>query len=194
MDHLEQLFKEADVAILYLYCDYKDKHNQTDRNLLASLAKQSVLQQADISQEATALYSQCRRGQKSLSLENYVALLKSSMKYFRRTFIVIDALDEHLTLDENEPSTHIPLLYHLYSLQKEMPQRCTMLITSRESDFIRNELHNNTRLEIRAKDEDIQAYVNSRIHNNFAFAENVKANTDLANAIAKKVVEKAQGM
>lgn len=194
MNHLEQLFNETDVAILYLYCDYKDRHNQTDRNMLASLAKQSVLQQADISQKATAFYSQCHRGQRPLSLENYVALLKSSMNYFRRTFIVIDALDEYLTPDENEHGTHIPLLYHLYSLQQEMPRRCTMLITSRESDFIRNELHDNTRLEIRAKDEDIRAYVNSRIHNNFPFAQNVKTNTDLADEIAKKVVEKAQGM
>lgn len=182
--------------MLYLYCDYKDKYNQTDRNLLASLAKQSILrqlQQADLPPETKDLYTRFRHGQ-TLSLQDCVALLKSSMNHFSRNFIVIDALDEHLTSHEYEYDGRISLLRCLYELQQEMPGRCTMLITSREMDSFPNELYDLKRLDIRAKDEDIQAYVTSCIHNDFPFARSVTANPDLADEIVKSVVEKAQGM
>ncbi len=194
MNHLERFFSQDNVAVLYIYCDYKDKDNQTDRNLLASLAKQSILQQPGLPQEIKNLHSRCSHGRASLSLKDWVVLLKSSISCFRRSFIIIDALDEYLTSKEKDYDTQISLLCHLYDLQQEMPRKCRMLITSRELDSFPNELYDIKKLEIRATNEDIRAYVTSRIHSTFRFAKSITANPYLAKEIAEGVVKKAQGM
>jgi hypothetical protein len=193
--HLQQIFDGDQVAVLYVYCDYKDKDNQTDPKLFANLAKQSILQQAKLPTEANALYCQCKRGEISPSPKQCLDLLEASMNYFRRIFIVIDALDEHLT-SEDEYSPEIPILAQLHEIQRRVPGRCSMFFTSREMDTIQNNLHQITRLDIRAHEDDIRSYVNSRIYDDkkFIFAEKIRHDPALAEQIVDKVVEKAQGM
>jgi Cdc6-like AAA superfamily ATPase len=194
--HLEQLFCQDDVAVLYIYYDYKDHFNQTDQKLFASLAKQSVSQHRDLPDDAKRLYSACKRGETSPSCEQCLELLASSITHFRRTFIVLDALDEHLSTGENGYSPQIPILYELNKVQREVPEGCTMLITSREIYSIQEQLCDFTRLDIRANDEDIRSYVNSRIQDDqkFRFAKEIRADPDLAEEMVRKLAEKAQGM
>ncbi len=184
------------MAILYLYCDYKDQVNQTDRNLLASLAKQSLLQQTSLSPEAEILYSPSQRRETPPSLRQCADLLIHSIASFDRTFIVLDALDEHLTSGQSGYSPHIPLLSELNNIQREAPGRCTMLITSREIYSIQEQLQNATRLDIRAADGDIRSYLDARIRNDqgFRFASQMRADPDLASKIVDEMVLKAQGM
>lgn len=183
------------MAVLFVYCDYKDQRNQTDRNLFASLAKQAVLQQGSLFAEAEALYCQCKRGEIPPSSQQCLDLLMSSMKHFRRTFIVIDAVDEHLTHQDDVFNTEIPLVCELDTIQQRIPEYCTMFLTSREIDLVPKQLHNYTRLDIRAHDEDIESYIHMQIHEeNFRFANEIRKNIDLAREVVEKLVEKAQGM
>ena len=116
------------------------------------------------------------------------------MHHFRRTFIVIDALDEHLSIDDGEHITEVTLLARLLDIQRQTARRLTMLITSRELDAIGNQLLDRTRLEIRANDDDVRAYVSSRINNNSPFAEKVRRDAEFAEAIVEGVVRKARGV
>jgi hypothetical protein len=196
VNHLQHFFAQDNVAIIYVYCDYKDQTNQTDRNMFASLAKQSILQQTTLPPVARTLYSQCKNGEASPSSQQSLDLLRSSMDEFRRTFIVLDALDEHLPSGEAEYSPHIPLLYELHNMQRRVPGRCTMLITSRVIDSIQEQMDDSIRLDIKANDEDIRSFVSSRIYDDkkFTFAKEVKARSSLAHEIVERLVEKAQGM
>jgi hypothetical protein len=194
--HLQQVFDQDNVAVLYVYCDYKDSVNQTDRNLFASLAKQSILQQRDLPTEAKTLFSRCKNVEISPSSEQCLDLLKFSVKHFRRTFVVLDALDELLPFEDDGYSPQIPLLSELNNIQQEVPGRLALFITSREIYSIKEQLHDTTRLDIRANDRDVRSYVRSRIcdEKKFAFASQIRANLDISNEIEEKVVEKAQGM
>jgi hypothetical protein len=196
IDHLQQVFGEHDIAILYIYCDYKDKTNQQDRNLFANLAKQSILQQTKLSNEALALYSHFQKGETSPSAEQCLDLLKVSMTRFRRTFIVIDALDEHLSTEEYGYSPEIPLLSKLITFQHDSGTRCAICVTSRGIDAIQEELHGSTRIDIRAHDEDIRSYLNSRVRDvkKFRFARELQTDPVNAEKIVNGLVGKAQGM
>ncbi|KAF7507610.1 hypothetical protein GJ744_010280 [Endocarpon pusillum] len=196
VDHLQQLFAQDNVAVLYIYCDYKDQVNQTDRNLFASLAKQSISQRSDLPFEAKALYSDCQEGNTSPSSEQCLNLLKSSIDHYRRTFIVLDALDEHLPSDEDNYSPENSLLSELKDIQQQKLGRCSFFMTSREIHSIQEQLQDWTRLDIRAKESDIRSFVKSRICDDkkFTFAGEVRADPGLAKEIIENVVEKAQGM
>ena len=90
----------------------------------------------------------------------------------------------------------IPLLYELVNIQQKESSRCTVFITCRDVPSIRDQLHDRTRLDIRANNDDIRLFVRSRIFDDrrFRFAKEVQASPDLANHIVEKLVEKAQGM
>lgn len=184
------------MAVLYIYCDYKDQIHQTDRNLFASLAQQSILQQKDLPSEAKDLFACCKRSKTSPSSEQCLHLLNSSLNYFRRTFIVLDALDELRASDEDGFSPQIPLLHELSKVQEKVPRRCTMFITSREMYSIQEQFPNKIRLDIGAKDADIRSYVGSYIcdERKFAFASQCRDDSVFATEIVEKLVEKAQGM
>lgn len=196
MHHLQQVFADDNVAVLYVYCDYKDQANQTDRNLFANLAKQSILQQADLPAEAKVLCDSCAGGESSPSSMQCLDLLVSSMASFRRTFIILDAVDEHLPSGNDEYNPDIPLLRELSSIQQKISGRCTIFITSREILSIQEQLQDRIRLDIRAHEEDIKSYVNSRIYDDkkFTFAKEIRTDSALANEIVEKMVAKAQGM
>jgi hypothetical protein len=194
--HLQQVFAHDNVAVLYLYCDYKDQANQTDRTLFANLAKQSILQQVDLPAEAKVLYDSCTSGERGPSSEQCLDLLVSSMGSFRRTFIILDAVDEHLPSRKDEYTPDIPLLRELKSIQKKVSGRCTIFITSREILSIQEQLQDLIRLDIWACEEDIKAYVTSRIFDDkkFTFAKDIRTDSALADEIVEKMVAKAQGM
>ena len=118
------------------------------------------------------------------------------MMHFRRAYIILDALDEHIPLGDDGFSPQIPLLRELINIQYKIPGRCTIFITSREIYSIQEQLPNRVRLDIRAQDEDVRVYVASRVYDDakFTFASECRADPGLANEIVEKVVEKAQGM
>ena len=198
IESLQQMFVGEDVSISFAYCDYKDRTNQTTVNLISSLVKQIVSQQKDMPAEVVNLYSAHGHGQSSLSLENHLSLLSSFPNSFRRSFILIDALDEHFTNEDEENVLQLPLLQELLKLQKHWSasKGYTLFFTSRENHVIREQLAGSGRLDIRAADADIESYIRSRIANpsQFRFANKIQEDAKLANSIVERLIEKAQGM
>ena len=196
IEHLQQVFTENDVSISYIYCDYNDRKTQTTVNLISSLVKQIVLQRKDMPREVIELYT--GKGQSSLSLEDLTRLLSSFSSHFRRSFILVDALDEHFINDDEESVMQLTLLDSLLNLQKRgnSSRDYTLFFTSREFPLIHRRLAGCVRLDIRATDSDVESYLRSRIYDptRFPFAGKVQDDANLGNLIVSKLVEKAQGM
>ena len=158
-----------------------------------------VSQQNDMPEEVVNLYAAHGYGQRSLSLAEYLSLLSSFPKSFRRSFILVDALDEHFTNGKEKDNVlQLNLLDELLELQKQWSgcKRYTLFFTSRENDVIRERLAGSVRIDIRAANSDVESYVRSRIANprQFSFARQIRGDTKLTNTIINRVTEKAQGM
>ena len=192
------MFVGENVSVSFAYCDYKDRTNQTTIKLISSLTKQIILQQKDMPEEVVSLYSVHGHGQSSLSLAEYLSLLSSFADSFRRSFILIDALDENFTNEDEEDVLQLPLLAELLKLQKQRraSNGYTLFFTSRENHVIQEQLAGASRLNIRAADSDIESYIRSRIANSsqFRFANKIQGDAELANTIVERLIEKAQGM
>lgn len=94
VDHLQKEFENQDIGILYLYCNYRRKLEQTVLNLLGSLIQQMAQQRAGISPELEALYEKHVDRKSKPDLDEMVAILRSEAARFSKVFIVVDALDE----------------------------------------------------------------------------------------------------
>ena len=186
------------MSISYIYCDYKDRKTQTVVNLISSLVKQIVLQQADLPREVKDLFAAHNNGQSPMSLDVYSKLLASLSSYFRRSFIVVDALDEHMISDDAEKLMQMNVLDILLDVQDKGngASGYTLLFTSRSIGLIQDRLAKYARIEISAADSDIELYLRSRIRESskFRFPVKVRDDANFIDQIVSTLVEKARGM
>lgn len=157
-----------------------------------------VLQHKGMPEEVVKRYSAHERDQSSLSLAEYLKLLSSFPDSFQRSFILIDALDEIFTNEDEEDVLQFPLLEELLGLQKQRSATngYSLFFTSRENHVIQEHLAGARRLNITAADSDIESYIRSRIANSsqFRFANKIQKDAELANTIVERLIEKARGM
>ena len=189
------MFDNEHVSISYTYCDYKDRKKQTATNLLGSLVKQMVLQKEEMPAQVTKLHAECK-GQ--LSLRDYASLLSSLSTDSKRSFILVDALDEHFANENDEDVLEMNFLDELLQLQHRgngLPGY-SIFLTSRENPVLQERLGGCVRAEIYAADRDIQMYLRSRIydHTKFRFASKMREDSQLAEDIVESLSRKAQGM
>src|SRR5438046_1366183 len=81
-----------DAAIAYIYCSYREQHNQTVVNLIMSLLLQIVRKNDVIPDEIKSLYIE-HRNMRSKRM-TCSKLLQQEVRRHSKVFIVIDALDE----------------------------------------------------------------------------------------------------
>lgn len=195
IENLLQIFDRDTVSISYIYCDYKDRAKQTTTNLLASLVKQLVLQHEDMPREVIEMYVEHTKRKSSPSLGEYSRLFPSLLNGFRRSFILVDALGEYFTSDDEESILEVTLLKELLKLQQTRPG-CTLFITSRANPVIQERLSGTVHIEISAANADIELYLRSRIydHSKFRFAGKMRDDNDLADLVVGSLLKKARGM
>lgn len=97
---LQTYFKaRKDVVIAYLYCNYKRQAEQDLRSMLATLVRQLFQERLELPADVRALYQKHRDRATRPSVDELRNLLRFLVTLYKRTFIVIDALDE-LSNDE----------------------------------------------------------------------------------------------
>ncbi|KIM89024.1 hypothetical protein PILCRDRAFT_812910 [Piloderma croceum F 1598] len=91
VDHLRNLFRDKNVAVACIYCNYKEKNNKMVRELIATVLKQD---NTVLSDNVKLLYD-CDfvRGTRP-ELNNLTEILRLEIGTYSRVFIVVDALDE----------------------------------------------------------------------------------------------------
>ncbi|KAJ4172665.1 hypothetical protein NW754_002868 [Fusarium falciforme] len=96
IDHLRQQCNDPTIGIAFVYCDYKDRLNQTPSNLLSSLARQLARRKQVLPKEVKDLYNKHAKNETIPSLDEYSTLFSQLVTSFSKTFIIVDGLDEHV--------------------------------------------------------------------------------------------------
>jgi hypothetical protein len=150
--------EKSNIGVSFIYCDYKLRHEQTGAMLLTSLLKQLVAGWSTLPDHIQKLYNDHGMGTRSLSFEDVRATLRSVTSLYSRVFVVVDALDEgedhHLTTFFSE----------VFCLQKKFGVNVITTtrpaVTERLGELFKGALE----IEISAKDEDVQRYVEEHMH------------------------------
>jgi ATP/maltotriose-dependent transcriptional regulator MalT len=148
---------EADdkVRVICIYCNYKEQKEQTVSNLAASLLKQMVQDSCATSENVKSLYTRHKNRNTRPTLAEFSRLLGLEIRSYSRVFIVVDALDECC----EEDGTRAKLLRLLRSL----PANVNLMVTSRNLTSIARDFGGTDRLDIRATDDDVRTYIESRL-------------------------------
>jgi len=186
VDYLERYFEREDIAIAYIYCNYKEQGNQTSDNLIASLLQQLVRSEPTIPDNIASLYYDQTKKQRRPTLSEWSKLLQSEVHRFSKVFIIIDALDECTESSGSRAS-------FLTEIRKLQPS-IHLLVTSRHILTVEHEFKEAAYLEIRASDEDVRRYVKDRIEQDRRLQTNISADPSLRETVIDSIVKKANGM
>ncbi|KAL8888434.1 MAG: hypothetical protein Q9192_006176 [Flavoplaca navasiana] len=177
-----------DSSLTYVFCTFKDKANQTAENLFGSIVKQlAEAYPKRFSPLVKQLYQTREKTHERPLLADFVSMLGSMLRSFRVNYIVVDALDE--CADEVKDS--------LLNDFKNLQQRCSLklLFTLRPGTITALlDLNRIGFLEIRARDEDIGAYISSRIASEGRSFTTFKGKPDLRALAVDTITASSQGM
>jgi Cdc6-like AAA superfamily ATPase len=150
---------DATIGIAYLYCNFQRRNEQKADDLLASLLKQLSQGRSSVPDSVKALYNQHKdkRHMTPASFDEISRALHSVAAKYSRVFIVVDALDECQVSD----GCRMRLLLEIFNLQ--VRSGANILATSRFIPEIAEKFNGSPSLEIRARDEDVQKYLDGRI-------------------------------
>lgn len=115
-------------------------------------------------------------------------LLQCLAHEFSEVYVAIDALDE--CIDKNGRIIWNGLLSKL----KCSVSNLRLLYTSRNIEDIAGILAGSTRIEIRASEADIQAYVRAQLQSAESLLPICEQDAELENKIAQAIASKAEGM
>jgi ATP/maltotriose-dependent transcriptional regulator MalT len=181
VEHLETMFEDDDrVAVACIYCNYKEQAEQTVANLVASLLKQLIQGSHANFDKVHSLYARHRKRNSRPSLEELSRALESEIRTYSKVFVVVDALDECREDDETRAK--------LQNLLQSLPSNVNLMVTSRFLPLMAGNVPGAEILLIRATDEDVKTYIESRI----ALAPRHIKN--LRETIVSKLIENFDGM
>ncbi|OAP55828.1 hypothetical protein AYL99_09980 [Fonsecaea erecta] len=176
---------DSSIAIAYVYCNFRRKHEQRALDLLENLLKQLIWRQDLVPQSVQRLYEEhCRKRTRPL-IDTISKTLQSIIPSYSRTFIVIDALDECQVKDGEQER----FLAELLSLQTQTG--INLFVTSRFIPGIEKKFRESIRLEIRANDEDLSTYIDHHMGELPSF---VSRNEELQKNIKTAIIKAVDGM
>ncbi|KAI4236556.1 MAG: hypothetical protein L6R40_006112 [Gallowayella cf. fulva] len=178
----------TDSSLTYLFCTYKERATQTAENLFGSLVKQlAEAYPKRFSPYVKELYQTRNDTYERPLLADFVSMLASMLRSFRRNYIVVDALDE--CADEIKDS----LMNGFETLQQICSLR--MLFTLRPGTITGLlDLNKTAFLEIRARDEDIGEYLSSRISSERRSFASFKKKPELVTLAIETITASSRGM
>src|SRR5271155_3954867 len=188
IDYIERRFYKDNVGIAFLYCNYKERDTQTTQTLIGSLVQQLVQRYPDVPSDLKVLYDDHSRGRPTPTpptVRECRQLLKSQLVCCPATFLVVDALDEC------DDQTHRELCARL----RNLPGSTHLLITSRHNPELEDQIRPSTRLQIRARNKDIEMYLEDRIENKeHRLNRLTQTDRQLRPLVVNTILDKAQGM
>jgi len=158
VDHLCSKYQtNFSVGIAYLYCNFRQKHEQKAQDLLTSLLKQLSQERSTLPDSVKSLYDKHKEKRTRPSLDEISRTLQSVVSTYTRVIIIVDALDECQVSDDSRAI----LLSELFSLQTR--HEVNIFATSRPIPQITDQFNGSVRLEICAQNEDVRKYLDVRI-------------------------------
>ncbi|KAI9780621.1 MAG: hypothetical protein M1816_002782, partial [Peltula sp. TS41687] len=186
VDYLQRKFSADNVAILCIYCSYKERVEQTAESLIASLLKQLVQKQPVISDTNRTFYWDHIINGTRPKFAELSGRLRTEIRAYRKAFIVVDALDEC----SEDKGTRRDLIKELQSLS----QTVSLMITFRPNIAMEGQFQSSSRLDIRADNKDVRTYVRGRVAQEDRLARHVRADSKLEEVMVDKIVGNSRGM
>jgi len=178
---LERYDNDDQIAIAYIYCQHTRRKEQTPKYLMSSILRQ-LLEQCDmIADEVRASYKS-KKGKHTLSPHEIVDLLNAVLNTFKKTFIIIDALDE---LDETNLNELVPLVYAL-----QQKSSINVYFTSRYREVLAQKAPGATQVDIRVREEDLRYCLNKELRRGSLLSEDP---VNVKRAITK-IMQASEGM
>ncbi|MCJ1244356.1 hypothetical protein MMC30_001554 [Trapelia coarctata] len=180
-------FYGKDALIVYTYCSYEKQEAQSTRSILACMVRMAVSEYEPLPEYVLEAWKRQDSGSGSLALSSLRDLLCKLLAGRRKSFILVDALDE--ITDSESKSSESPLepdrvLNEMTTILKEVNKlkvdhgriSCRALVTSREKcpdRFPRAEV---AEMPIEAAEADVKIIVEAAIDGGFfrALAERIQ--------------------
>lgn len=162
--------------------------------------KQAViqLQQAGgMPDEVIDIYKEHARGETPLTASELRGLLIKLLQRFRRSFLLVDALDEYVPGDSDADSLEsVEIFDEVRQVMFACLGSCRVLVTSREPLLNSYKEIFATRVEVVATDVDVRSYVDYYIRSDQfprKYKEKVLKDPAFARLIMDSLTEKARG-
>jgi len=185
INHLQNRFSsDHEIAIIFAFCRYSDQYSVTD--ILASFVKQLAQDHLSVFPIIETVYKDHKKKETRPSEQELQELLQRLLNSFKKTYIVIDALDE---VPEN---TRVHLLVVLSSLRGS---RASLLLTSRPLQLLEPFLPDAAYIYVENENHgDIEFFINKQIEETLHLASLLKGKQPLRREICTKLKEKSEGM
>ena len=196
INHLQTLTRNAGDVLMFIFCDYKERREQTYANLIASLLSQLLQERCErlgdsrkrfsVSEHVRKLYERHIQAETRPSNEEFLETLKIEIdQFYLSAFIVLDALDEG---PEDEGIQH-NLVSNLQNLGA-----VRLLVTSRDLPPISRLMTGVPRLPIQARDDDIGKYIASRLSTTPRLWRLLEGNLELREILIPTLKSSCSGM
>lgn len=183
IEYLCGLAQSEDIGVAYVFCNYKTQAEQTADALLASLLKQVTHSRPNQAGAVVQMYEKHQMQKTKPSLDEITTALQTVSSSYTVTYIVLDALDECIK------STRDKLIAPLRRLQKHANIR--LLCTSRFIPEIEELFYADTKLEVRASEQDIRRYVAGQISR---LPKCIHSDSELKQEVQEGIAKAVDGM
>jgi hypothetical protein len=170
------------IGVAYIYCNFRRQDTQKVDDLLTSLLKQLAESQPSFPVAVKELYDRHMTKRTQPSLEEISKCLQTVTAQYSRVFLIVDALDECQISD----GCRQRFLSSLFDLQAKYG--ANLFATSRPISNIEKAFEGNSKLEIRASEEDVRRYLDGHIFRLPGFiARSLELQEEIKTAIVKAV-------
>ena len=190
IDTLRKQTWGQNMAIIYLYCDYKGQKDQSAVNMIGSVVRQAAMGEPQIRSEIKRAFDESKQeGGDGLQLPDMVKLFVKVSGYMKAVYLCVDAVDEML------PEHRLKFLRMLRQIIQDTPN-VRLFLTGRP--YIRAELdkhltENAYAIHIVAEQRDITRYLTQKMNDDEDHNPGLMTE-DLKKKIMTTIVAKASGM
>ena len=187
VDYLQNNYADKDTVVAYVYCNYKDQAAQTASNLIACLARQIIGRPKALPQELMTLQNDLGQQNRRPSLGELKSLLISLSSHYKRTYIIVDALDECEAIRERR--LLLPVL-------ESLPSSLTRLfVTSRPNYEDISEIFDRaSQITIAAPASDLRRYIQEMMDERKELVSRLRLTPELKDNITSSITAAASGM
>ncbi|KAF9774219.1 hypothetical protein IL306_007815 [Fusarium sp. DS 682] len=193
VDHINTFSQEQKpdvlpVGLAYAYCEYANQREQSMVSLLCSMTRQLIESETQLINLLQDFHA--RTADMAIGVAECTGLLRSLFPFFSKVFLVVDALDEFSSVDQERQN----LATHLRDLALSRASNCSVLITSRPSNDIEELFDETSKVVLVPAIEDIASYVDMRTSQSYDSSSWVKGDKSLQLRIQTAVIGKSRGM
>ncbi|KAF2174830.1 hypothetical protein K469DRAFT_756574 [Zopfia rhizophila CBS 207.26] len=158
VNYLHTTFRnDPTVAVAYLYCNFRQQHEQQPTDLLLSLLKQLIQEQPHLVNSVKNLYNLHKKKRTRPSLDEISKVLHSVIINYSKSFIIVDALDECQVSNRDRKK----FLLEIFKLQTQTA--ANIFATSRFIPEVEREFEGRILVEIHATNDDVQRYLEGQM-------------------------------